>query len=172
MNDLHLVRSGDAALDIARLRRLYGRYPTGVAALCALRGGEPFGIVATSFIPVSMDPALVSVCVQHTSTTWPILSDGHHFGVSVLSAEHQAASRQLSAKNVDRFSGLSWSTSDSQAVFLDDATAWFECSISAAIPAGDHDVVILQVDRAGINESSTPLVFQDSRYHTLMRADA
>lgn len=168
---LEPVRSGDAALDISRLRKLYGRYPTGVAALCALREGVPVGIVATSFTPVSMDPALVSICVQHTSTTWPRLSDGGHLGVSVLSSEHQAASRQLSAKNVDRFEGLSWFASDTQAVFLHDAAAWLDCSISSAITAGDHDVVILQVNCAAIDETTTPLVFQDSRYRTLLAGD-
>ncbi|TQK28638.1 flavin reductase family protein [Arthrobacter sp. SLBN-53] len=172
MNNLEPVRTGDLALDISRLRRLYGRYPTGVAALCALREGEPVGIVATSFVPVSMDPALVSVCVQHTSTTWPVLSSGNHLGVSVLSSKHQAASRQLSAKNADRFGGLSWFSTDSQAIFLHDAAAWFDCSFSTAIAAGDHDVVILQVNSAGINESSTPLVFHDSRYHSLIGTDA
>jgi len=168
---LEPVRSGDDAPDISRLRRLYGRYPTGVAALCALREGVPVGIVATSFTPVSMDPALVSICVQHTSTTWPVLSSGDHLGISVLSSEHQTASRQLSAKGTDRFKGLSWFASDSDAVFLEDAAAWFDCSISSSVPAGDHDVVILQVNLAAIDESSTPLIFHDSGYRTLLSVD-
>ncbi|WP_280435487.1 flavin reductase family protein [Nocardia carnea] len=171
MDDFCPVKSGDQVLDNARLRRLYGRYPTGVAAVCALREGRPAGIVATSFTPVSMEPALVSICVQLSSTTWPELTKGGHLGVSVLASMHEAASRQLAAKNVDRFAGLSWFAGDTGAVFLADAAAWLDCRISSSIPAGDHEVVLLQVDRSAIDEAAEPLIFHDSRYRALVGID-
>ena len=65
------------------LRRVYGSHPGGVTAVCALRDGAPVGIVASSLVGVSMDPPLVSVCVQHTSTTWPLLADRPRTGLSV-----------------------------------------------------------------------------------------
>ncbi|NDU71439.1 hypothetical protein GWI34_02205 [Actinomadura sp. DSM 109109] len=49
------------------LRRVYGAYPTGVAVVAGLLDGRPAGIAASSFVPVSLDPPLVSVCVAHTS---------------------------------------------------------------------------------------------------------
>ncbi|MEV3964751.1 flavin reductase family protein [Nocardia sp. NPDC050193] len=171
MADFYPVKSGDQALDNSRLRRLYGRYPTGVAAVCALREGRPVGIVATSFTSVSMEPALVSICVQLASTTWPELAKGDDLGVSVLASRHEAASQQLAAKNVDRFAGLSWFASDTGAVFLTDAAAWLDCGISSSVPAGDHEMVLLQVNHGSINEAATPLVFHDSRYRTLVGVD-
>lgn len=161
------VDSGDADADSARLRRLYGRYPTGVAAICALEDGKPVGIVATSFTPVSIRPALVSVCIQHTSTTWPRLVKSTKLGVSVLATEQEAASRQLAAKNVDRFAEISWFTNKSDAVFLNDAAAWLECTISTAILAGDHDVVLLEVNHSAIDDSADPLVFHASTFRIL-----
>lgn len=171
MSDLKPVKSGDLALDTSRLRRLYGRYPTGVAALCALRDGKPVGIVATSFTPVSMEPALVSICVQHTSTTWPHLSEEDHIGISVLSSEQVTQSRQLAARNVDRFADVSWFSSDSKAVFLADAVAWLDCTITNSIPAGDHDLVLLQVNLMSMDEALAPLVFHDSGFGTLVGLD-
>lgn len=165
------VQSGNAAEDTSRLRKLYGRYPTGVAAVCALRNQKPEGIVATSFTPVSMDPALVSICVQHTSTTWPKLSQESHLGVSVLASTHESACRQIAAKNVDRFAGVPWFASDSNAVFLADAAAWLDCRISTSIPAGDHDVVLLEVNSTAVNETVSPLVFHDSLFRTLMASE-
>lgn len=162
------VQSGDPERDATRLRALYGRYPTGVAAVCALRDAAPVGIVATSFTPVSMDPPLVSICVQHTSRTWPVLSADGHLGVSVLASSHEAAVAQIAAKNADRFAGISWFASESNGVFLPDAAAWFDCTISASIPAGDHDVVLLEVNSVAINEAAPPLVFHDSRFRTLV----
>jgi flavin reductase (DIM6/NTAB) family NADH-FMN oxidoreductase RutF len=168
MTTFSKVSSGDAAHDMPRLRRLYGRYPTGVAAVCALRDGQPVGIVATSFTPVSMTPPLVSICVQHTSTTWPQLSRDGHLGVSVLAEGHADLSRQLAAKNVDRFAGLTWFSSDSSAVFLADAAAWLDCKIHSSIEAGDHDVVLMEVISAADDDSVSPLIFHDSRFRTML----
>ncbi|MBY6410290.1 flavin reductase family protein [Rhodococcus sp. BP-252] len=162
------IDSGDTDTDLTRLRRLYGRYPTGVAAICALdEDGSPVGIVATSFTPVSMQPALVSICIQHTSTTWPRLAGTSALGVSVLATDQEAASRQLAAKNVDRFAGTSWFTDDSDAVFLTGAAAWLECTISTSVTAGDHDVVLLEVHHSAADDSAEPLVFHGSIFRSL-----
>ncbi|MCX8560547.1 flavin reductase family protein [Mycolicibacterium mucogenicum] len=168
MTILDPVSTGNSDRDMAQLRRLYGRYPTGVAAVCALRDGQPVGIVATSFTPVSIDPALVSICVQHTSTTWPHLADGRHLGVSVLASRHEAACRQIAAKNVDRFAGVSWFATESDAVLLSDAVAHLDCEISTTVSAGDHDVVILEVKAAAADLNASPLVFHDSRFRTFV----
>ncbi|KRD05956.1 oxidoreductase [Mycobacterium sp. Root265] len=171
MNALTQIRSTDAAHDASRLRKLYGRYPTGVAAICALRDGEPVGIVATSFTPVSMEPALVSICVQHTSTTWPHLSREEHLGISVLAAGHAELSRQLAAKNTDRFAGLTWFASDSSAVFLANAAAWFDCRISTSITAGDHDVVLMEIISAAEDDTVSPLIFHNSHFRSIHTDD-
>lgn len=168
MKTLRHISSGDTAHDISRLRRLYGRYPTGVAAICALRDDRPVGIVATSFTSVSMEPPLVSICVQHTSTTWPQLSRGGHVGISVLAEGHAELSRQLAAKNTDRFAGLTWFAGDSSAIFLADAAAWLDCTISTSITAGDHDVVLMEVVSAAEDETVSPLIFHDSRFRTML----
>jgi flavin reductase (DIM6/NTAB) family NADH-FMN oxidoreductase RutF len=163
--------TSDLTQDVSRLRRLYGRYPTGVAAICAVRDGQPVGIVATSFTPVSIEPALVSICVQHTSTTWPRLSRDGHVGISVLAEGHAEVSRQLAAKTGDRFAGLTWFAGDSSAVFLADAAAWLDCRITSSITAGDHDVVLLEVTGAADDDTVSPLSFHDSRFRTMLADD-
>jgi hypothetical protein len=54
-----------------RLRRVFSAFPSGVTAVSALIDGRPVGIAASSFTSVSLDPPLVSVCIAHSSTTWP-----------------------------------------------------------------------------------------------------
>lgn len=171
MDSFTQISSGDATLDASRLRRLYGRYPTGVAAICAVRDGQPVGIVATSFTPVSVQPALVSICIQHTSSTWPLLAQGEHLGISVLAEGHAELSRQLASKNADRFAGLTWFASESSAVFLADAAAWLDCRIRTSITAGDHDVVLMEVISASDDDTVSPLIFHDSRFRTLFADD-
>ncbi|HEX2744921.1 MAG TPA: flavin reductase, partial [Streptosporangiaceae bacterium] len=68
------------------LRHVFGAFPSGVAVVAAVVDNTPVGIAASSFTSVSLDPALVSLCIAHTSTTWPVLREVPRLGVSILSA--------------------------------------------------------------------------------------
>jgi flavin reductase (DIM6/NTAB) family NADH-FMN oxidoreductase RutF len=155
------------ALDPARLRQVFGAFPTGVTALAALVDGQPVGIAASSFTSVSLDPPLVSVCVARTSTTWPLLHHAPRYGVSVLSADQEQAGRQLADRRGDRFAELRWRATAGGAVLLEGASAWLECSTHQQIPAGDHDLILLRVHDVDVDSAVTPLVFQASQFRRL-----
>ena len=57
------------------LRGAYCCFPSGVVAVSALIGGKPVCMIASSFVAVSIEPALVAFCVQWTSQTWAALKD-------------------------------------------------------------------------------------------------
>lgn len=149
------------------LRRVFARYPTGVAALAALVDGEPTGLAANSFTSVSLEPPLVSVCVAHASTTWPRLRGAPRLGISVLSATQQHVSVQLATRAPNRFAGVPWRSTTGGAVLLTGAAAWFECSVSREVPAGDHDIVLLEIQDLAAVDEVAPLVFHDSGYRRL-----
>ena len=153
--------------DAASLRMAYGSFPSGVAAVCALRDGAPVGMVVSSFVAVSMQPPLVAVCVQHTSTTWPLLADRPRLGLSVLGSAHDRACRQIAAKTGDRFAGIDHTVTTEGAVLLHDAATWWDCSTHDVMAAGDHDVVLLRVEALQVHDGVAPLVFHSSRFHTL-----
>ncbi|GAA1854147.1 flavin reductase family protein [Pseudonocardia ailaonensis] len=153
--------------DSHALRQAYGTFPSGVTAVCALRDGVPVGIAASSFVSVSMDPPLVSVCVQHTSTTWPQLADLPRLGLSVLGSTHDTACRQIASRTGDRFAGIAYTATEEGAVLLHDAAAWLDCSIFRVVPAGDHDLVLLRVEALQTHAEVAPLVFHGSRFHGL-----
>jgi len=155
-----------APLSPSQLRRVFAAFPTGVAAVAAIIDGEPAGLAASSFVSVSLDPPLVSVCVAHTSTTWPALRNAGRLGISVLGDHQEHASRQLSSRTAGRFAGLDWRATSGGAVLLSEASAWFDCSLEQEIPAGDHDIVLLRVHDLGASEVM-PLVFHGSSYRQL-----
>jgi flavin reductase (DIM6/NTAB) family NADH-FMN oxidoreductase RutF len=157
-----------SALEPHRLRRVLGSFPTGVTVIAATVDGVPTGLAANSFVSVSLDPPMVSVCVAHTSTTWPTLRRAGRLGVSVLGAHQENAGRQLSARDVDRFATLDWQASADGAIFLDGSSAWLDCSIEREIPAGDHDIVLLRVHDLDADAAVAPLVFHGSRYRRLL----
>ncbi|SHG48494.1 NADH-FMN oxidoreductase RutF, flavin reductase (DIM6/NTAB) family [Jatrophihabitans endophyticus] len=149
------------------LRRVFGAYPTGVAALAGVVDGAPVGMAASSFTTVSLDPALVSVCVAHSSATWPVLRRSARLGINVLGSDQEWVSRQFAAKGVDRFAGIGRRETDDGCVLLAGAAAWFDCSIAQEVRAGDHDIVVFAVHDLDIAEGVPPLVFHASTYRSL-----
>lgn len=149
------------------LRGVYGRFPTGVMAICAMHEDDPVGFAASSFNTVSMSPPLVAVSVQRGSGTWPLLAASPRIGLSVLADDQLALCTQLSKRTFDRFVGAEWSATADGAVLVEGAAAWLECSLDEAIPVGDHEMAILRVRRFACNGDKRPLVFHDSRFHGL-----
>lgn len=149
------------------LRQAYACFPSGVTAVCALVDSVPVGMAASSFTTVSLDPPLVSVCVQDTSTTWPVLATAPRLGVTVLGAGHAEACRQLARRTGDRFAGLAWTATTSGAVVLQDAPAVLDCSVENVVVAGDHSIVVLRVHALRAEHDLDPLVFHRSRFRAL-----
>ena len=73
-----------AHLNPTALREAFGHFPSGVIAIAAELAGERLGMAAGTFVPVSLDPPLVSFCVQNTSETWPKLEKLPALGISVI----------------------------------------------------------------------------------------
>lgn len=151
----------------AELRRLFGRFPTGVTALCAMDQDKPLGMTASAFVAISLNPPLVSVCIKHGSGTWRQLRTRERVGISFLGNGHAATARQLAQRSDDRFQGLEYEVTSEGAVFLANATAWLECSVEKEIAAGDHDIVLFRPHRSAVADGIMPLVFHSSDFHTL-----
>jgi flavin reductase (DIM6/NTAB) family NADH-FMN oxidoreductase RutF len=159
-------------VDTDELRVLFGCFPSGVTALCALADGTPVGMVASTFTAVSLRPPLASVCVQRTSTTWPRLRAAVRLGVSVLGQSHGAVCRRLAAKTGDRFAGIDVTATLGGGLLIDGAAAWMECAVRAELPAGDHVIVLLDIHALRAEPEVPPLVFHASRFRSLMPASA
>src|SRR5699024_8688853 len=89
------------------LHSAFGQFPSGVAALAAYTDQGAAGMAASSFtVGVSLEPPLVSVAIQNSSETWPLLREAGSIGISILGKGQGPIARQLAAKGVDRFEGL------------------------------------------------------------------
>jgi flavin reductase (DIM6/NTAB) family NADH-FMN oxidoreductase RutF len=153
--------------DQAMLRRAFGCFPSGVAAFCGLVDGRPDGMAASSFTSVSLGPPLVLVCVQNTSATWSRIAGLPRLGISVLAAEHGPVAQALASKDGDRFSPVQWEATESGAVFVHGSSLWLECSVHDVVGAGDHRIVLLQVESLAMSPDTAPLVFHASGFHEI-----
>lgn len=154
--------------DAAMLRQAFSCFPSGVAAVCAAQGRTLVGMAASSFTSVSLDPPLVSVCIDRASTTWPKLRESASLGVSVLGENHDRVCRQLASKSADRFADLDLHLGNDGALLVADAVAWLECQVHSELPAGDHTIVLLEVTGLKAMPEASPLVFHLSRFRRLV----
>ncbi|HEY5852560.1 MAG TPA: flavin reductase family protein [Aldersonia sp.] len=146
-----------------QLRSLYASVPSSVVAICALIDGAPDGMAASSLVPVSIDPPLVSFCVQSRSRTWPRMRAGARLGVSVLARSQRSACTDLARRDGDRFAHLPWSAHEHGAVFINGAAAYFSCVVESEMVAGDHVLVLLRVVLGSLTGES-PIIFHNSTF--------
>ena len=154
-------------LDAADVKEAFARFPTGVVAIAAVDGRQKAVLVASSFtVGVSLEPPLVTFAVQNTSTTWPRLRRAPRLGVSVLAHDQAAACLQLARRTGDRFGGIDTKLTDQGAVFIEGAAVQLDCEIRSEIPAGDHEIVVLEVKGLSVGPSA-PLVYHESSFRPL-----
>lgn len=156
-----------AALTERNLREAFACFPSGVIAVCGMDGGDPVGMAVSSFTSVSLAPPLVSVCLQTSSRTWPRLRALPRLGLSVLGEGQDAVCRALAGSGEDRFAGVRWEEGEQGAVFVHGAVTWFDCTLRAELPAGDHAIALLEVSRLWTVPAADPLVFHGSRFRRL-----
>lgn len=158
---------GSTDLSPTSLRQVFGYFPSGVVAIAAEVDGVRIGMAASTFVPVSLEPPLVAVCVQNTSTTWPKLKDRPTLGISLLGESHDSTARKLSAKTGDRFAAVDAVTGSSGAVFIDGTDVWLEAAIEQLTPAGDHTIAVLRVVDVAVHGDAEPIVFHRSMFRRL-----
>jgi flavin reductase (DIM6/NTAB) family NADH-FMN oxidoreductase RutF len=159
--------SVEPTFDQAALRRAYGLFPSGVTAVCGMLDGEPTGMAASSFTTVSLDPALVSVCVSQTSTTWPKLRGLSRLGVSVLAEDHGPVATSLAEKDGDRFTSVNWEATELGAILVHGSTLWLECTVENEVPAGDHNIVVMRIQSLEMYPEVAPMIFHGSNFRRL-----
>lgn len=127
-----------------------GHFATGVTIVTALEGETPVGFTAQSFVPLSLDPPLVALCVQLTSASWPRIAAADGLCINILGADQEALCRGFATSGADKFAGVGWRSSPgSGAPLLDGALAWVDGHIEATYPGGDHEIVVIRVEDLG-----------------------
>ncbi|WP_425247268.1 flavin reductase family protein [Streptomyces sp. NEAU-NA10] len=154
--------------DVTRLRRAFGSFATGVTVVTA-GGASPRGMTANSFTSVSLDPALVLLCVGRDAGMYRSLAEAGTFAVSVLAAGQEDVARYFASSSrpagARQFDAVDWLPGRSgDAPLIAGAAAHFECEKWRTYDGGDHAVFlgrVLALDEAPEHE---PLVFHRGRF--------
>ena len=140
-----------------QLRDAFGKFATGVTVITVPSADGPIAIVANSFSSVSLDPALVLWSVDRNARRFPYFEAADHYAIHVLAAE-QLDLCNLTARDAHVLNGHPHTVNADGVPLIDHCLARFECRRVAAHDAGDHVIVVGQVQRTEMRDGQ-PLTF-------------
>lgn len=159
------------------LRGALDGWASGVTLVTLADGRDDIGTTVSAFCPVSLDPPIVLISLTADSYPAEVLSrpslPAARFAVTLLSSSQKLLAGQFSTagrpsarrilEDVPHERGAS-----SGALIPSGGLAALECSVARRIPAGDHMLVVSNVENiAYAAESGAPLIRFRGRYPSL-----
>lgn len=123
-------------------------------------------MTVSAFCSVSLTLPLVLVCIEKTASVYSALTTAPGFAVNILSAKQEQIARRFAITDIDRFEGVGFSRSSNGYAILDDVLGVVECRRFAMHDAGDHTIIIGEVEATRV-ESGTPLLYYRGGYAQL-----
>lgn len=148
------------------LRRVLGKFATGVAVIASQSDQGPVGVLVNSFTSVSLTPPTVLFCISTGSRTWPYIEKSGFFAASFLADGQRAAAERFWRSDDDRFSGSPVTTATTGAPVLSEALGYVDCRVSDVLIRDDHYVVLGEVLDAGVLNTGRPLLFFEGAWNT------
>ncbi len=173
-DDDSVVPTGEAerpVIEPERYREVMSGFPSGVVIVTAFGDdGLPRGLTVSAFCAVSLEPPLALVCIDKTSNTLPAVQHTHGFTANILAAGREALARRMATKVSEKFEGLEWRRSDTEAggpILTADTAAYAVCTLSKTIEAGDHWILIGTVVDGAHHEGVAPMIYSRRQYRQL-----
>lgn len=155
------------AIEKQEFKQILGSFAAGVTIITTTASdGTRYGLTATAFTSVSLEPPLILVCVDKRSESHAALLSAGKFAVSFLSAEQQDLSNRFAKSGGDKFAGLAVQTGTSGVPYLEGVVAWLDCATWQTVDAGDHTIFIGLVE-AGSTAAVEPLLYFRGGYRRL-----
>ncbi len=144
--------------DEKKLRELAGCFPTGVTVVTTENeDGTVHGMTASSFLYVSISPALVLFSVKKENQLAQLIAPGKPLGISVLTESMISESNHFA--KIALMDPPPSFEKQTDVYVLPNAHAWYRTQISECIEAGDHFLVLCEVVAFEAFPEQNPLVY-------------
>jgi flavin reductase (DIM6/NTAB) family NADH-FMN oxidoreductase RutF len=147
-------------------KKVMASFAAGVTVVTTVDAdGRMWGLTATAFTSLSLDPPLCLVCIDKRAASHAPLGQARKFGVSMLSADQQLLSNRFASRLEDKFDGVAYRAGDvTGCPLLEAAVATLECEIVEVYAGGDHDIFVGRLCATKVNDGALPLVYWRGKY--------
>jgi steroid delta-isomerase-like uncharacterized protein len=139
------------------------QFVTGVTVVSTMDGDRPRGLAVNAYCSISLDPPLIMVCVQRTSSTWPALLRATHLGVNVLARDQQGVVTVFASKDPDKFARIDSRPGPHGSPLIDGCAAMLEAEIQERFQAKTHTIFVCRVRHAEVNDEA-PMVYMAGQF--------
>lgn len=150
-------------------RSVMGQFATGVTIITYDFDCRSVGMTANAFMSISIEPPLVLVSVRATSRFLAALHVKSRFGISFLTEQQQPLSAHFGGKPIEGFKPEF--LSHEGIPLIADSLAYIVAQASQMHEAGDHILVIGQIEHMHLGEARRPLVFYGGKYKQILGHD-
>lgn len=137
--------SATAPYDVpeAVFRDAMSRFTSGVTIITTrATDGRPYGITASSFASLSLNPPLVLVCLGNRSSAYEVFMAAEEFAVSILAEDQAHLAYLFSRRDQDRFADPAVQDSPLGLPVIAGSMARLHCAMDSRLPSGDHAILI------------------------------
>lgn len=138
------------------------KIPYGVSVVTLGRGGAQVenGLTISWMSQVSFNPPMLMLAVDKLHYSVDLLRSTKNFCVNLLGEDQLALAgrfAQQATTGDDKLAAVAQRPSDTGAAILTDAVAYFDCEVTSIVEAGDHLVVMGQIEDAAVLNDRAPL---------------
>ena len=144
---------------------------TSVFIVTTSNEGKHYGLTATAFASVSVEPPRLLVCVNKSGTSHDMIVKVGHFCVNLLAHNQTQVAKAFAGmlgKDFDRFSGGKWRSLSTGAPVLDGAAAAFDCKLVQTIDQFSHSIFIGEVVAVS-SQAQDPLLYGARKFRHLRK---
>ncbi len=149
-------------VDADAFRAVMSRWPSGVTVVTTRDEDGPYGMTASSFSSVSLDPPLVSVCIARHLHSHDRIAASGRFAVNILDKDQVDLGLRFAGMLPDvedRFAGIEVSTAVTGAPLLAGTLGHLDCRVWRVHDGGDHSIFVGEVLAAGTDPTASPLLY-------------
>ena len=145
-------------------------WASGVTVVTTELDGKVYGLTASSFSSLSLEPPLVLVCIANTNRLPDMVRQSGRFTISILARDQEHLSNHFARPGREPENTLAPGEHRDTAVgvpALADAAGYVACEVHELLEHGDHTILIGRVVEAGADEQRAPLLYHRRGYGTV-----
>ena len=163
--DMHRFKPNE---NIKDYRSALGRFATGITVVTTVGPNGPIAITVNSFASVSLTPALILWSPDKNSKRHDVFVGAGNFVVHVLAADQREICEAF-VRSAFAFDKVATQPNEKGIPIISGCLAVFECRKFAAFDAGDHTILLGEVEKAS-HRPGEALVYANGAYQEMPAA--
>ncbi len=148
-------------------RAALGLFASGVTVVTTTdAAGKMHGITVSAFCSVSLDPPLVLICIEKTTTSHYAFEESAIFAVNILGEDQMEVSQHFATPYLDKFDGIEYEIGILGAPLIKGAIVNLECRLRHSLNGGDHSIFVGEVADA-VFHPGRPLLYFEGDYRKM-----